>query len=258
MDVWLQKLSPEAFTRCLEFLPQLIRAFVTACLGFVLLKLALKTLARILHPYCNPSTTALIKKSVGYLGVFLLVATVLMQLGINLSALLGAAGIVSIAVGFAAQTSLSNVVSGALLLAEKTFAVGDKVQIGSLQGTVESVDFLSTKLKTPENHYIRVPNEQIVKSPVVNLSRYPKVCLKLRVWVQNCHPADSVRLNIQQALAQHCTLNGPTLLKESINDTFIFEQNIWAHNAEADRLKTAILEHLKHIFREHLRRGYFL
>lgn len=95
------------------------------------------------------------------------------HLGFNLSVLLGAAGVFSVALGFAAQTSAANLISGLFVVSEGSFDVGDTIQVGSTVGEVLSVDMLSVKLRTSDNRYVRIPNEQLVKSEVTNLSKFP-------------------------------------------------------------------------------------
>jgi small-conductance mechanosensitive channel len=94
-------------------------------------------------------------------------------MGFKLTAVLGAAGIVGVAVGFAAQTSLSNIISGLFLISERPFEVGDIVKIGDTTGVVETIDLLSVKLRTFDNRYVRIPNESLIKTEVTNVTRFP-------------------------------------------------------------------------------------
>lgn len=117
-------------------------------------------------------------------GVWLLVAfSVLRQLGIDIGVLLGAAGVLSVAIGFASQTSASNLISGLFLLGERSFVVGDTIRMGTTVGEVLSIDLLSVKLRTSDNLYVRVPNETLIKSEIVNLTRFPvrQIAVELRV-----------------------------------------------------------------------------
>lgn len=75
--------------------------------------------------------------------------------------------------GFASQTSSTNVVSGLFLLGERPFDVGDIIEVEGTTGQVLSVDFLSVKLRTFDNVYVRVPNETVMKTTIRNLSRFP-------------------------------------------------------------------------------------
>ncbi|HPB29880.1 MAG TPA: mechanosensitive ion channel family protein [Candidatus Sumerlaeota bacterium] len=112
-------------------------------------------------------------KIVYYTGLTIIVITVLRETGFPLTPFLGAAGVVGVALGFASQTSLSNVISGIFLIAEKPFEVGDTVTIGDFTGEVLSIDTLSVKLRSFDNKFVRIPNETIVKSQITNLTRFP-------------------------------------------------------------------------------------
>jgi small-conductance mechanosensitive channel len=92
-------------------------------------------------------------------------------------------GITGIAVGFAAQTSFSNIISGIFLIFERSFRVGDVIRVGDVVGTVLSIDFLSVKVRTVENLFVRIPNESLIKSNVVNLTRFTVRRLDLKVSV---------------------------------------------------------------------------
>src|SRR5262249_54810678 len=94
------------------------------------------------------------------------------QLGFDLSVLLGAAGIFSVAIGFASQTSASNFISGLFLIFEKVILEGDVITVDGVTGEVMSVDLLSTKIKTADNLFVRIPNEMLIKSKLINLSRF--------------------------------------------------------------------------------------
>lgn len=100
-------------------------------------------------------------------------AGALRQVGFDLGVLLGAAGIFTVAIGFASQTSASNLVSGLFLLAERPFQIGDAVRIGTTSGEVLSVDLLSVKMRTFDNLFVRVPNETVMKAEITNLTRFP-------------------------------------------------------------------------------------
>ncbi|UCF69614.1 MAG: mechanosensitive ion channel family protein [Acidobacteriota bacterium] len=95
------------------------------------------------------------------------------ELNFRLSVVLGTAGVLSVALGFASQTSASNLISGLFLIGERSFAVGDLIRIGDKTGEVLSVDWLSVKLRTFDNLFVRVPNETLIKSEVTNLTRFP-------------------------------------------------------------------------------------
>lgn len=130
-----------------------IRKFVTARIG--------------------PQHADVVAKIASYAVIVLVGIGVLHQLGVNLSALLGAAGILTVAIGFASQTSASNVISGLFLLGERPFVVGDVLNVGGTIGEVVSINLLSVTLRTYDNLAVRVPNETLLKSTITNITHYP-------------------------------------------------------------------------------------
>lgn len=114
-----------------------------------------------------------LSKTIFYTGLVVIVFAVLGEFGFKLSHLLGAAGIIGIAVGFASQTTASNFISGFFLMAEKPFEVNDIVTVGGTTGIVMSIDMLSVKLRTFDNRYVRIPNETLIRTEVTNVTRFP-------------------------------------------------------------------------------------
>jgi small-conductance mechanosensitive channel len=115
----------------------------------------------------------LASKAVSYTGFAIIGIYIMQILGVSLAPLLGAAGIVGIALGFASQTSVSNIISGLFLIVEQPFKVDDIVTIDNTTGVVLSIDVLSVKLRTFDNKFVRVPNESIIKTQVINNTRFP-------------------------------------------------------------------------------------
>jgi len=150
-----------------------IRAAVIVVVGLTLARLVSTIMYRALIGAMGRHTATTARRILLY-GLSVLVAmAALHQLGFNLGVLLGAAGILSVALGFASQTSASNLVSGLFLVAEKPFEIGDTIRVGGTTGQVLSIDLLSVKLRTFDNLFVRVPNEALIKSEITNVSRFP-------------------------------------------------------------------------------------
>lgn len=95
----------------------------------------------------------------------------LRSVGVDLVGILGAAGVAGVAIGFASQTALSNLISGIFLITERSFSIGDYVRVSDLEGTVESINLLSLYIRQADNALIRIPCESIIKNAVVNFTR---------------------------------------------------------------------------------------
>ncbi|MDG5768018.1 mechanosensitive ion channel family protein [Balneolales bacterium ANBcel1] len=152
---------------------QLIRVLFLIVIGFFALIFIRRSLIRYVSKQYNAHYGMLVGKLVFYSGAVLLVIMVLHDLGFGLTPLLGAAGVVGLALGFASQTSISNVISGFFLIAEQSFKVGDVVSVSGNVGIVLSIDTLSVKLRMFDNRFLRVPNESMIKSEFINITRFP-------------------------------------------------------------------------------------
>ncbi len=151
----------------------------------------------------------LVRNVIVYSGSVILAMIVLGELGVDLKALLGAAGIVGIAIGFASQTSVSNIISGFFLLGEKPFTVGDVIRIGDKSGIILSIDLMSIKIRTFDNLFIRIPNEKVLNTEVVNITRFPIRRLDLTVSV-----AYEENLGRVKAILEEVARTDPFALRE--------------------------------------------
>ncbi|SMO84496.1 mechanosensitive ion channel family protein [Gracilimonas mengyeensis] len=188
-------------------------------------------------------------KVVFYVGLVILVVTVMGQLGISLAPLLGAAGILGVALGFASQTSVSNIISGLFLIAEQPFKVDDVITIGNTTGAVLSIDMLSVKLRTFDNRYVRIPNEMIIKQEVTNITKFPIRRFNANISVAYKEDISRVRevlLDVAEknefALSEPAPMVVFDMYGASSIDLLLL---VWAPKDEFIKLKNSINEEMK-------------
>ncbi len=140
--------------------------------GFVLAKMASAALNRVLAARASRQHAFVATRLTSYVIIGLSVAAALRHVGVDLSVLLGAAGVLSLALGFASQTSASNLISGLMLMGERPFEVGDVIRVGDKTGEVVAIDLISVKVRTFDNLLVRIPNETLLKAVLVNLTRF--------------------------------------------------------------------------------------
>ena len=129
----------------------------------------------------------------GQLFLVLVTISALDNIGIDLSILLGAAGIFTVAIGFASQTSASNLISGIFLMIERPFSITDVIKVNDITGEVISIDLLSVKLRTFDNLFVRIPNESMIKSAVTTLTKYPIRRADLKIGIAYKEDIEKVR-----------------------------------------------------------------
>lgn len=159
-------------------LTEIAVAIILAIIGFLIARFISNTFIRTIGSRFNEHQRLVWRRGIFYFIFMIFVMASLKEAGFKLSVFLGAAGILTVALGFASQTSASNLISGMFLIGEGSFEIGDTIQLTlirghTIEGEVISIDLLSVKLLTQDNVYVRLPNEQLIRAPVHNLSKFP-------------------------------------------------------------------------------------
>lgn len=105
------------------------------------------------------------------------------QVGIDVAAAVAGLGVVGIAVGLAAQDTLANVISGILVFVDKPFIVGDWVTVDGDYGKVGDITLRSTRIRTPRNTWIVIPNKTIINAVLVNHSHHGELRVDVPVGI---------------------------------------------------------------------------
>ncbi|MCW8195959.1 mechanosensitive ion channel family protein [Proteobacteria bacterium 005FR1] len=176
-----------------ELIAHILRAALLLLAGFVIATLASRTAFRLMMRRVGEHHATLFRRIIYWGLLALFMASALREMGFNLGVLLGAAGVLTVAVGFASQTSASNLISGLFMVGERPFQVGDVIRIGTTTGEVLSIDLLSVKLRTFDNLFVRIPNETLIKTELTNLTRFPIRRFDLLVGVAYKESIDHVR-----------------------------------------------------------------
>ena len=120
----------------------------------------------------------IINKIIKFTLFFIMFAGFLQTHGYSVSSLIAGFGITGLAVGFAANTTLSNVFGTISIIADKSFKIGDYIKVGDYEGTVESINMRSTKVRTLDNFLTVIPNNMIASTEVINVS----ACHRRRIF----------------------------------------------------------------------------
>lgn len=128
----------------------------------------------------------LLKKFLGAIIYAIAIILALDILGINVMPFIAGAGIAGIAIGFAAKDTLSNLIAGVLLIIDRPFEIGDRIEVWSAPvgsatwGDVIDIGLRATKIKTTDNIIIIIPNNEIMKRDIVN---YTIISTQIRVRI---------------------------------------------------------------------------
>jgi small-conductance mechanosensitive channel len=171
---WLREIwEPVSGYLTAEKLVDWASAVLVLLVGLLVARFARATFRRLIGVQLRAQHSMVAEKAIFYAVLGLAAVTALHAAGADPSVLLGAAGILTLGLGFASQTTVSNLISGLFLVGEQTFKIGDLIRVGATDGYVVSIDLLSIKLRTFDNTLVRLPNETLLKTEIVNLTHYP-------------------------------------------------------------------------------------
>ncbi|MDI9610970.1 MAG: mechanosensitive ion channel family protein [Archaeoglobales archaeon] len=152
-----------------------IFAFIVILIAFIIAKFIAISLRRSLADKMRKDQLELLIKFVYAVILLIAIVTVTPILGVSLTGLLVAGGIVGIVIGFASQRVVSNLLSGLFLIAERPIKIGDQIVVGNIAGFVEDMNIMSTIVRTYDGLYVRIPNETLftsnITNPVANVAR---------------------------------------------------------------------------------------
>jgi len=200
----------------------------------------------------RPQTQPLFNNIASVLVLILATYLIFTTWNIDMTAWLASAGIVGIAVGFAAKDTLANLFAGVFILADSPYKIGDYVVLeGGERGKVTHIGIRSTRILTRDDVEVTIPNAIIGNTRVVNESGGPYEKFRIRVPVGVAYGSDvdqvkAVLLNVAGQEPEVCDDPAPRVrFRRFGNSSLDFELLCWVNNPEfrgraVDALNTAI------------------
>lgn len=235
-----------------ERISLIVRVVLILVIGIPVVKLIGKIVGRLIKGKLSIQSEVLVLRTVKYVLLLIILVMVLNEFGFKISAILGAAGIFGVAIGFASQTSISNIISGIFLISEKPFVISDLVEVNGNVGVVESIDLLSIKLKTFDGRFVRIPNESMIKNDVINLTRYDIRRAQIVVGVAYKEDIRKV-MDILKDIADNMpdALKDPApllLLNEFGSSSINISFGVWTSTSNVYNMKTQLILAVKERF----------
>ncbi|KRG35476.1 mechanosensitive ion channel protein MscS [Psychrobacter sp. P11G3] len=199
----------------INFEPETIKATAKAStwagIYYVLWASSGQIIHKVLQHYgLNASIEQLLKNILSVLLLVLGLASVMAQFGFDIVSLVAGLGIVGLAVGFAAQSTLANFIAGITILLEQSFQVGDWIHINDNEGRVVLIALRTTHILTRDNITVIIPNSNVASSEVINLTSKNFIRFDIRVRIAFEDDIETARKEILQVLSNtDAVLNRP-------------------------------------------------
>ena len=128
--------------------------------------------------------------------VFAIIVAILLtlgNLGVNITSLITSLGIGGLALALAAQDTLANFFGAIVIVLDRPFRIGDRIQLPGADGTVEAVGFRSTRVRAPDGNLIYIPNKTIGNATIANVARASSTRAVMNLALPYSSPSEQMR-----------------------------------------------------------------
>ena len=182
LPAWMQSVG----TGILDFVLNILWALIVLVIGIKLINWVVKILEKALEKgKVEPGVATFLCSVARYALYFVLALVVLSAFGVTTGSVIAVLGSLGVTIGLALQGSLSNLAGGVLILLLKPFVIGDYIteMNTNQEGTVEAITIFYTRLLTPDNKRIMIPNGILSNTSIVNVTAMDKRRINLVVGV---------------------------------------------------------------------------
>lgn len=184
----------------------------------------------------------------------LLIITIAAILGVPMTSMVAVLGSCGLAIGLALQGSLSNIAGGFILTVFKPFVVGDYIKSGEYEGTVKNINIFYTKITTPDNKIIVIPNSTVSDSALTDYNAFETRRVDITIGAAYSENSDDVKkalLDAAEANDKVLVEPEPMAVITSFDDSAVtYQLRIWCKTDNYWDVKFTTMEKIKKIFDE--------
>jgi MscS family membrane protein len=145
----------------------------------------------------NKQLFPIIRKSLKAFVIIVAALVTLDNIGVNITAAIASLSIGGLAVGLAAQDTLANLFGAVAVFMDKPFRIGDRIQLDSVDGTVETIGLRSTRVRNLNGHLVTIPNKTVGNATITNVTLRPNIKTELNIGVTYDTPAEKVKRAVE-------------------------------------------------------------
>ena len=239
---WLSKAAVE----------KLVPAVVILVAGLLAIRIVMTIIKKLLEKTHLERAAHGLVKSVARVVMYVLLCLILAgSLGIDVTSIVALASVLTLAISLSVQNALANVFGGFTLLYTHPFKSGDYVEVAGKSGTVQEIGMAYTKLATPDNKIISIPNSSVVSGDIVNytVSGTRRVEVKVRA-VYSVPSQKVIDALIQAGTVDKVLLDpAPMAVIDSYDETVIhYSLRVWTRTEDFWDVYYLINQNVRSIF----------
>ena len=237
----------------IEYTPKILMALAMLIIGLIVIKIIVNTTKKILKKReVDVSLQQFLGNLLSWTLKILLFITVIAKLGVetaSFAAIIAAAGL---AIGLALQGSLGNFAGGVLIMIFKPFKIGDFIQAQGERGTVKEIEIFTTKLNTPDNKEVIIPNGTLSNGNITNFSTEPTRRVDITFGVgydSDIKKTKEIIFNVINAHTSVLKDPSPAVNISELADSSInFFTRVWVKKEDYWAVKFDLMEQTKEAF----------
>lgn len=207
----------------------------------------------------NPFVAELLSQTIKVIFIIfgLIMALSLMGAETILGTLLGGAGVIGIAVGFAVKDTIENYIASLMLSIRQPFRARDHIAINGQEGIVVRLTSRATILMTMDGNQLRIPNAEVFKGTILNYTKNPERRFTFELGVDgNDDPLAAIKVGLDAICALDFVLDKPKavgIITEVGDSNIILQFQIWVNQSETDffKARSIAIRETKHALENH-------
>ena len=227
-------------------------AVILLVVGILIIRMVMCIVNRMLKgSKLEKAAHGLIKTVIRIILYGLLMLIVASKLGIDVTGIVALASVLTLAISLSVQNALTNLISGFTLLYTKPFSSGDYVEIAGQSGTVQEIGLTYTKLATPDNKSVSIPNSAVTSAEIVNYTVLGTRRVSIEIGVSYDAPTELVLDALREAG------DVPTILEDTPpfaalsrygDSAIIYVLHVWTTTADYWTTNFAVNEKIRQVF----------
>lgn len=251
----LKKWAEDATPKMLSSLVQILIAIAILLIGLRVISFVVKIIQRSFgRSNMETGVATFLASLVRYVLLFFLIMLILGQFGVTTGSVVALLGSAGLTMGLALQGSLSNFAGGVLILMLKPFIVGDYINAGSVEGTVQEITIFYTKLTTIDNKAIVIPNGSLSNTTITNFSHMETRMIAIRVGVDYGADLEVVKTALSDVVCGESRVleDRPVqiFVAELAESSVEMEVRVWTRNEDYWPVRWALTENVKKMLDE--------
>lgn len=244
-NAWLSSLGDYA-------LDTILPALLILVAGTLVIRIVMKILNNFLTASKLEKAAHTLIKSLARVLLYLLLGLMVAdKLGIDVTGVVALASVLTLAISLSVQNALTNIIGGFTLLYTHPFKSGDYVEVAGKAGTVQEISMTYTKLSTPDNKVISIPNSAVVSGDIVNYTVSGSRRVEVRVRAAYTEPAQKVIDALIQAGTVDKVLLDPTpfaAIDTYADGAIEYVLRVWTKTDDYWEVYYTITQNIKNIF----------